>query len=107
MDRIFIMYVAGMDLWTYGFWVVEKISILYVAGGMNLWTCGLWVLDRISITYVAGSVDLWTCGPVGCGQNIYHVCGRRCGPEDLWVVGCGQKIYVVLGVDRRRRGRST
>ena len=54
------------------------------SGPENLWTCGFWVVDRISIMYVAGYVDPWNCGgPVGCGQNIYHVCSGRCGPVDL------------------------
>ena len=31
-----------------------------VAGDVDLWTCGLGVVDRISIMYVAGPVDLST-----------------------------------------------
>ena len=50
---------------------------------------------------IVRSVDLWV---VGCGQNIYHVCSRRCGPVDLRT--CGLRvvdripiIYVAGGVD--------
>ena len=36
---------------------------------------------------------------MGCGQNINHVCSRRCGPEDLWVVNRICIMYVAGGVD--------
>ena len=72
------MYVAGgVDQWTCGLWVVDRISIMYVAGGVDQWTCGLWVVDRRSNMYVAGGVD-------------------------KWVVGCGQFMYIAIGVDPSR-----
>ena len=55
----------------------------------EVWTCRLWVVDRISIMYIAGGVDLFTSvnlSVLGCGQNIYQVCSRMCGPLDLWAV---------------------
>ena len=44
----------------------------------------LWVVDRISIMYVAGGVDLWTCRPMGCGQLMYLAIGvQRSRSADL------------------------
>ena len=53
MCKLYI--VRSVDLW-----VVDRISIMYVAGGAG--PVDLWVVDRISIMYEAGVVDLWTCG---------------------------------------------
>lgn len=73
VDIISIMYVAeGVDLLTCGFWTEYQSCM-----SQELWTSGLWDVDRISIMHVAGGVDLWTCVPVGCGHNTYHVCSRR------------------------------
>lgn len=84
-------------------WVVDRISIMYGAGSVNLWTYGpddLWIVgcgQNINHAYSGrcGPVDLRTCGPVGCRQNMNHVCRRTCGP-----MGCGQLMYVAMGVHR-------
>ena len=73
VDRIFIMYVAGVValscLWTSldlvdlpaELWVVDRISIMYL---QEVWTCELWVVDRISIMHQCSRRfgPLWTCG---------------------------------------------
>ena len=95
VDRIFIMYVAGVValscLWTSldlvdlpaELWVVDRISIMYVAGDVDLWTCGLWVVDRISIMYLQ---EVWTCELWVVDRiSIMHQCSRRFGP--LWTCG--------------------
>ena len=85
VDRMSKLYVVrSVDLW-----VVDRISIRYVA---EVWTCepvdlwtyncmDLWVVDRIS-TASCMEQKLWTCEPedllvvdrpVVCGQNAYHM----------------------------------
>ena len=76
VDRIFIMYVAG----------VVALSCLWTSLDLVDPPAELWVVDRISIMYVAGGVDLRV---VGCGQNIYHASLSVAGGVDLCgPVGC-------------------
>ena len=67
-----------VDLRTCGLWVVDRRSIMHIAGGVDLWTLGpvnLWAVDRISIMYLAGPVDL-----VSYGLWTAHVCNNGCSP---------------------------